>query len=157
MWTNKGSGGGGGVSFGSNAGDIETWAEVGNSRAIPFAKLSGVAASSHTHTHNNITDWDTELNLKADKSQLGLFITQAERTKLGRLAVRNVTIGAKTNNARNISVIKDSDGSSINDTFSTSDHSHNLVLSAKHQTHPCLLYTSPSPRDRQKSRMPSSA
>ena len=27
----------------------------------------------------------------------------------------------------------------------------------KHQTHPCLLYTSPSPRDRQKSRMPSSA
>ena len=25
------------------------------------------------------------------------------------------------------------------------------------QTHPCLLYTSPSPRDRQKSRMPSSA
>ena len=27
----------------------------------------------------------------------------------------------------------------------------------KTQTHPCLLYTSPSPRDRQKSRMPSSA
>ena len=25
------------------------------------------------------------------------------------------------------------------------------------QTHPCLLYTSPSPRDRQKTRMPSSA
>ena len=25
------------------------------------------------------------------------------------------------------------------------------------QTKPCLLYTSPSPRDRQKSRMPSSA
>ena len=30
--------------------------------------------------------------------------------------------------------------------------SHNLVLSSS-----CLLYTSPSPRDRQKSRMPSSA
>ena len=29
--------------------------------------------------------------------------------------------------------------------------------SATSQTHPCLLYTSPSPRDRQKSRMPSSA
>ena len=29
---------------------------------------------------------------------------------------------------------------------------------AKHMYHqPCLLYTSPSPRDRQKSRMPSSA
>ena len=27
----------------------------------------------------------------------------------------------------------------------------------KVQTHACLLYTSPSPRDRQKSRMPSSA
>ena len=26
-----------------------------------------------------------------------------------------------------------------------------------HVNHPCLLYTSPSPRDRQKSRMPSSA
>ena len=26
-----------------------------------------------------------------------------------------------------------------------------------HQTHPCLLYTSPSPRDRTRSRMPSSA
>ena len=41
---------------------------------------------------------------------------------------------------------------------------HNLVTqmmgfnSGKtRQTHPCLLYTSPSPRDRQKSRMPSSA
>ena len=31
-------------------------------------------------------------------------------------------------------------------------------LITSHQTHPtCLLYTSPSPRDRQKSRMPSSA
>ena len=30
-------------------------------------------------------------------------------------------------------------------------------LKALDQTHPCLLYTSPSPRDRQKSRMPSSA
>ena len=27
----------------------------------------------------------------------------------------------------------------------------------RHTGHPCLLYTSPSPRDRQKSRMPSSA
>ena len=33
-----------------------------------------------------------------------------------------------------------------------------LVEKDKRQTHPtCLLYTSPSPRDRQKSRMPSSA
>ena len=31
------------------------------------------------------------------------------------------------------------------------------LWNATHQTHPCLLYTSPSPRDRQKSRMPSSA
>ena len=31
------------------------------------------------------------------------------------------------------------------------------LTSPQHQTHPCLLYTSPSPRDRQKSRMPSSA
>ena len=31
------------------------------------------------------------------------------------------------------------------------------ILLEQSQTHPCLLYTSPSPRDRQKSRMPSSA
>ena len=31
------------------------------------------------------------------------------------------------------------------------------MIKARDQTHPCLLYTSPSPRDRQKSRMPSSA
>ena len=33
----------------------------------------------------------------------------------------------------------------------------NTPNTALNQTHPCLLYTSPSPRDRQKSRMPSSA
>ena len=34
----------------------------------------------------------------------------------------------------------------------------NLVLNLEtSQTHPCLLYTSPSPRDRTRSRMPSSA
>ena len=38
-------------------------------------------------------------------------------------------------------------------------HNLNTMIEVqKHQTHPtCLLYTSPSPRDRQKSRMPSSA
>ena len=39
------------------------------------------------------------------------------------------------------------------------EHIHHWPLwkKASYQTHPCLLYTSPSPRDRQKSRMPSSA
>ena len=32
-----------------------------------------------------------------------------------------------------------------------------IVISSGHQNKGCLLYTSPSPRDRQKSRMPSSA
>ena len=31
------------------------------------------------------------------------------------------------------------------------------LVAARHLTNACLLYTSPSPRDRQKSRMPSSA
>ena len=31
------------------------------------------------------------------------------------------------------------------------------MFAAKHMDYGCLLYTSPSPRDRQKSRMPSSA
>ena len=35
-------------------------------------------------------------------------------------------------------------------------HGKGSMLSAN-QTHPCLLYTSPSPRDRTRSRMPSSA
>ena len=35
------------------------------------------------------------------------------------------------------------------------DHVNRVV--APSQTHPCLLYTSPSPRDRTRSRMPSSA
>ena len=34
---------------------------------------------------------------------------------------------------------------------------HNLVVCTLCSCYPCLLYTSPSPRDRQKSRMPSSA
>ena len=33
----------------------------------------------------------------------------------------------------------------------------NILLERKWQPYNCLLYTSPSPRDRQKSRMPSSA
>ena len=32
-----------------------------------------------------------------------------------------------------------------------------FATASKHTQHTCLLYTSPSPRDRQKSRMPSSA
>ena len=32
-----------------------------------------------------------------------------------------------------------------------------ILISLLYKKHPCLLYTSPSPRDRQKSRMPSSA
>ena len=34
---------------------------------------------------------------------------------------------------------------------------HSLSIAAMANFEPCLLYTSPSPRDRQKSRMPSSA
>ena len=37
------------------------------------------------------------------------------------------------------------------------DPSINWKFASAPQTHICLLYTSPSPRDRQKSRMPSSA
>ena len=39
---------------------------------------------------------------------------------------------------------------------SSIEESRYLILGEKHDN-PCLLYTSPSPRDRQKSRMPSSA
>ena len=41
------------------------------------------------------------------------------------------------------------------DFLSISDHFHPWI--SRQGNSPCLLYTSPSPRDRQKSRMPSSA
>ena len=44
------------------------------------------------------------------------------------------------------------DGSFVIDRFALSDDEVDYTL-----YNPCLLYTSPSPRDRQKSRMPSSA
>ena len=37
------------------------------------------------------------------------------------------------------------------------DQAKNKLMMIFVMSHPCLLYTSPSPRDRQKSRMPSSA
>ena len=42
-------------------------------------------------------------------------------------------------------------------TFATSWYTHGLASSYLEGANFCLLYTSPSPRDRQKSRMPSSA
>ena len=50
--------------------------------------------------------------------------------------------------------------SEMSDTYkeNTSKADHKAAKEkADHQTHPCLLYTSPSPRDRTRSRMPSSA
>ena len=44
-----------------------------------------------------------------------------------------------------------------NEQFAFMDELTRLAEFPRDQTHPCLLYTSPSPRDRQKSRMPSSA
>ena len=34
---------------------------------------------------------------------------------------------------------------------------HDVIIKLLGETYPCLLYTSPSPRDRTRSRMPSSA
>ena len=39
----------------------------------------------------------------------------------------------------------------------TKDGQHQITVNASLNKYRCLLYTSPSPRDRQKSRMPSSA
>ena len=39
----------------------------------------------------------------------------------------------------------------------TSEFNQQEVVNAVDQAHSCLLYTSPSPRDRTRSRMPSSA
>ena len=41
--------------------------------------------------------------------------------------------------------------------YADGDHFYFMDTSTYEQIHICLLYTSPSPRDRQKSRMPSSA
>ena len=48
--------------------------------------------------------------------------------------------------------------STTNKTVLGTDYLHNIhEFYDSPQTHPCLLYTSPSPRDRTRSRMPSSA
>ena len=77
--------------------------------------------------------------------------------------VRNRTIGicppnsteASHNNSENVKV---QDETNMPKADWEDDLHHDMVNDTeKHSKHTCLLYTSPSPRDRQKSRMPSSA
>ena len=67
---------------------------------------------------------------------------------IGGLGIHLASYG-QVNNVNSLALIGGAEFRLVSNIFSNSKNSmHNL---------PCLLYTSPSPRDRQKSRMPSSA
>ena len=78
----------------------------------------------------------TNLRKAAPRFELGIKDLQSSALPLGHAADRDMI-------------------ESHNDP--TSNASHSLLIICNGHGEDCLLYTSPSPRDRQKSRMPSSA
>ena len=97
---------------------------------------------------NTATGWATKVqNLlnSALKSNLNPF---------GTAATKDIADVAGGSSEQGKIPVLDADGK-VPDVFINIPEGE--IDTATHQTHPCLLYTSPSPRDRQKSRMPSSA
>ena len=85
---------------------------------------------------------DLELKVKVESSQLD----QVEQ-KVGRLQQLS----------KNIAIQYDVDGKPLDVVIDKSLNLRKQVGELTKALRSCLLYTSPSPRDRQKSRMPSSA
>ena len=99
-----------------------------------------------------------------------LYMDKGEKSKIvrGLLLGRKIVLdsGAYSAKAKGIAIDIDDYISFIYKYKNSFRHVVNLdviqdpkqsLKNQRTQTHPCLLYTSPSPRDRQKSRMPSSA
>ena len=99
--------------------------------AVPLEKYTGIFAISV----NGVEGWELYekggINTERLVEFLQKFITEKYRNKL---------------------IILDNASAHKNDTIRDLVNKHNKLLYSV-----CLLYTSPSPRDRQKSRMPSSA
>ena len=79
-------------------------------------------------------------------SHIGMIGMIARKESLPKL---NLPIGEYTS----YNVVANKEGYSIN----YRAHDPRVLVKSEGVDRPCLLYTSPSPRDRQKSRMPSSA
>ena len=94
----------------------------------------------------------------AQKKERILFIPQ--NWNIGGTAkfTKNILNYQKSSNYKVTVVIPQKDIESFRKTFASNLYEDVLALSSAFWIHnTCLLYTSPSPRDRQKSRMPSSA
>ena len=91
---------------------------------------------------------------------LGLVATEASALSLGRLNVQSA-LGEPLRAEIEVTEISAAEADSMKlniasaDAFRAAGVGYNAALSDVRTV--CLLYTSPSPRDRQKSRMPSSA
>ena len=88
------------------------------------------------------------------KTVINLFYEPSTRTKFSfNLAAKRLSADVMSISKSSSSIAK---GESLLDTAKTMEVMGADVVVIRHSA-PCLLYTSPSPRDRQKSRMPSSA
>ena len=130
-----------------------------------FALIFSIVATGWVKVENDITTYlpeDTE-------TRQGLTVMNDNFVTYGtaRVMVSNVTYETAENICSDLESI---DGVTSVDFDDTTDHykSASALFSVTfdgtttddisvHALHTCLLYTSPSPRDRQKSRMPSSA
>ena len=92
-----------------------------------------------------------------DLSTLNVF--RVATVKMGWLSERQGVLAQNIANADTPDYrAKDLKAPSFSKIMSNGNHNVKMVQTAKgHMIGLCLLYTSPSPRDRQKSRMPSSA
>ena len=128
--------------------------------------IVGAMFGSNTETRISATyqDGDGTIDLVVDD------MTANTNTQLSTEQVQDIVGGMLVGTETRIGVSYDDTNGRIN--FVVDDMTANTQLTlldqdnmssnsataaARDQTHPCLLYTSPSPRDRQKSRMPSSA
>ena len=91
-----------------------------------------------------------QLNELEAEKEIERFRKAIEKTKLQMTEIKKRAKKV----ADKYAVILDTYSLLLDDDILVNDTIENIK---KHKTNACLLYTSPSPRDRQKSRMPSSA
>ena len=95
-----------------------------------------------------------EAKKKRKENKVKKIVTRKERSEL-KEAMSKITQKEKRNKKSNTDSDQSRNSESGNDNHSDSDTTDSNT--SNNENNGCLLYTSPSPRDRQKSRMPSSA
>ena len=102
-----------------------------------------------------VRNWLTKLIRKSNKVEQAFFVTERDKGDYNNLHVHMI-IG--TNTDMSYQEVRHGLGNvSVGDYQPIYDSEQVCKYVTKHIGKDCLLYTSPSPRDRQKSRMPSSA